>query len=113
MHACQFNYTLTLMGRSCPDKAEPRYYRATQVTVTAVANTLATALCVLPRPLRCNSDADGHGTHTASTAAGNYGVHSSIDVPPNALISGMAPRARLSVYKVGVAQYSLFEPILL
>lgn len=41
-------------------------------------------------------DADGHGTHTATTAAGNYGVESSL----GGTVSGMAPRARLAVYKV-------------
>lgn len=41
-------------------------------------------------------DADGHGTHTATTAGGNYGVESSL----GGTVSGMAPRARLAVYKV-------------
>lgn len=45
-------------------------------------------------------DAAGHGTHTASTAGGNA------DVPATGLaaafgkVSGMAPRARIAVYKV-------------
>jgi hypothetical protein len=50
-------------------------------------------------------DHDGHGTHTASTAGGNAGVHASIfgrnltsDDQP-LLISGMAPRARIAAYK--------------
>lgn len=41
-------------------------------------------------------DADGHGTHTATTAAGNYGV----ETPGGGTLSGMAPRARVAVYKV-------------
>ncbi len=45
-------------------------------------------------------DVAGHGSHTASTAGGNTGagapVHG-VDVGP---ISGMAPRARLAMYKV-------------
>lgn len=41
-------------------------------------------------------DADGHGTHTATTAVGNYGV----ETPDGGTISGMAPRARVAVYKV-------------
>ena len=46
-------------------------------------------------------DADGHGTHTASTAGGNYGVESGQSVAgiPVDPVSGIAPRARLAVYK--------------
>ncbi len=45
-------------------------------------------------------DNDGHGSHTATTAAGNYGVEASIDGTPLGTVSGVAPRARISVYKV-------------
>ena len=41
-------------------------------------------------------DDNNHGSHTASTAGGNYGV----DAGGGDIISGMAPRARISVYKV-------------
>ena len=46
-------------------------------------------------------DADGHGTHTASTAGGNSGVDPVIfgrDLGVDT-ISGMAPRARIAAYK--------------
>ncbi len=43
-------------------------------------------------------DADGHGTHIASIAAGNS-VQASLGGTEVATISGMAPRARIAVYK--------------
>ena len=42
-------------------------------------------------------DSDGHGSHTASTAAGNEGPLNTINGKP---VSGMAPRARIAAYKV-------------
>ena len=44
-------------------------------------------------------DYNGHGTHTASTAGGNHGV--AVTAPGEVLgkVSGMAPRARIAVYK--------------
>lgn len=44
-------------------------------------------------------DDDGHGTHTASTAAGNAGVEASMYGMPVGTISGIAPRARVIAYK--------------
>ncbi len=44
-------------------------------------------------------DDDGHGTHTASTAAGNAGVEASIFGRDYGEISGIAPRARIIAYK--------------
>ena len=46
-------------------------------------------------------DIDGHGSHTASTAAGNFGVNPTVfgnDLGVD-LISGIAPRAQISHYK--------------
>ncbi len=45
-------------------------------------------------------DGDGHGSHTASTAAGNYGVPVTIDGKSFGKASGMAPVAKIAVYKV-------------
>ncbi|MFJ2093623.1 S8 family serine peptidase [Streptomyces sp. NPDC087901] len=44
-------------------------------------------------------DSEGHGTHTASTAAGNAGVHATADGNDLGTISGVAPAATISVYK--------------
>ncbi|MEO0580539.1 MAG: S8 family serine peptidase, partial [Pseudomonadota bacterium] len=57
-------------------------------------------------------DSSGHGSHTGSTAAGNR-VTAELNGTPVAEISGMAPRARVSVYKVcwlapGATNFSCF-----
>ncbi|KAG0587327.1 hypothetical protein KC19_2G156500 [Ceratodon purpureus] len=44
-------------------------------------------------------DGDGHGSHTASTAAGNYGVPVVMNGFHFGNASGIAPRARIAVYK--------------
>ncbi len=53
------------------------------------------------RPWEFNSarDYNGHGTHTASTAGGNYGVMPTGPAAVFGAISGIAPRARISAYK--------------
>jgi subtilisin family serine protease len=45
-------------------------------------------------------DYNGHGSHTSSTAAGNNGVQATGDAAILGKISGMAPRARVAMYKV-------------
>jgi subtilisin family serine protease len=44
-------------------------------------------------------DGDGHGTHTASIAAGNHGVSAVVSGHNFGSASGIAPRAHISVYK--------------
>ena len=44
-------------------------------------------------------DDDGHGTHTASTAAGNAEVQAVIDGRNVGVVSGVAPRAQVIAYK--------------
>jgi subtilisin family serine protease len=45
-------------------------------------------------------DYDGHGTHTASTAAGNSGVAAEMYGNDFGIVSGVAPRARVIAYSV-------------
>jgi hypothetical protein len=45
-------------------------------------------------------DGNGHGSHTASTAAGNSGVAASADGRSFGKISGVAPAAKVASYKV-------------
>ena len=55
---------------------------------------------IVPDEFLSARDASDHGSHTASTAAGNYGVEAAINGNPLGSISGMAPRARVAVYKI-------------
>ncbi len=45
-------------------------------------------------------DDDGHGTHTSSTSAGDSGVEASIFGVERGIISGVAPRAWVEMFKV-------------
>ncbi len=54
----------------------------------------------LPWEYNSPRDFGGHGTHTASTAAGNYNTPTTGPAAVFGPVSGIAPRARISVYKV-------------
>jgi subtilisin family serine protease len=45
-------------------------------------------------------DIDNHGTHTASTAAGNSGVNQRVDGRDFGIGAGVAPAAKIAVYKI-------------
>ncbi|WBQ03180.1 S8 family peptidase [Kribbella sp. CA-293567] len=58
----------------------------------------------IPEEFRSPRDYVGHGTHTAATAAGNYGVDMNVLGRDYGKGSGIAPHARLAIYKVLWAQ---------
>ncbi len=53
----------------------------------------------LPDEYNSPRDLGGHGTHVATTAAGNYGVQATGPASVFGDVSGIAPRARIAVYK--------------
>lgn len=54
---------------------------------------------IAPEEFGSPRDFGGHGTHTASTAGGNYGVEATGPAAVFGDVSGIAPRARIAAYK--------------
>ncbi|MFT2690911.1 S8 family serine peptidase [Clavibacter zhangzhiyongii] len=65
-----------------------------------IAGRDATKDPIGPQETRSPRDADGHGTHTASTAAGDADVPAVIQDHVLDTISGVAPAAKVAAYKV-------------
>uniref|UniRef100_A0A486XQ39 Serine protease, subtilase family protein n=1 Tax=Rheinheimera sp. BAL341 TaxID=1708203 RepID=A0A486XQ39_9GAMM len=75
---------------SCNNKLiGARYFKSTFESVYAIQ----------PGEFISPRDADNHGTHVASTAGGNEGVTAVFNGTPVATVSGIAPRARIAMYK--------------
>jgi hypothetical protein len=55
-------------------------------------------------------DGDGHGSHVASTAAGKAGVTASVAGHSFGKISGVAPAAKLAIYKIAFTSTTDVEP---
>lgn len=53
-----------------------------------------------PHEFISTRDGGGHGSHTASTAAGNNGVEATVEDRQFGAVSGMAPAAKIAAYKV-------------
>jgi subtilisin family serine protease len=63
-------------------------------------DTYKSVVGLMPSEFDSARDDNGHGTHTSSTAAGNGGVAASIFGVPRGIVSGMAPRAHVIMYRV-------------
>ncbi len=63
-------------------------------------DTYAAVVGFLPTEFVSARDSDGHGTHTASTAAGNGGVQATLLGVDRGIVSGVAPRAHVIMYRV-------------
>ncbi len=63
-------------------------------------DTYKAVIGLLPEEFDSARDDNGHGTHTASTAAGNGAVEANLLGVPRGLISGIAPRAHVIAYRV-------------
>jgi subtilisin family serine protease len=64
-----------------------------------VEGRLASSTPIPPYEYLSPRDYSGHGTHTASTAGGNAGIAATGQSAVFGTISGIAPRARIAVYK--------------
>jgi subtilisin family serine protease len=81
-------------GTACNSKVLSARYFTDEFETYVPAENRATEELLSP------VDVASHGTHTASTAAGNANVEAVVDSRSFGLTSGIAPAAKLSIYKV-------------
>ncbi|WP_325169852.1 S8 family serine peptidase [Arthrobacter sedimenti] len=81
-------------GTLCNSKVLSARYFADSFLTSVPAENRA------PEEVLSPVDIDSHGTHTASTAAGNSGVTQTVDGRNFGVSSGVAPAAKVSVYKI-------------
>ncbi|MDX3775159.1 S8 family serine peptidase [Chromatiaceae bacterium AAb-1] len=62
-------------------------------------NTFESVYALQPGEFVSPRDADNHGSHVAGTAGGNEGVTALLNDTPIATVTGIAPRARIAMYK--------------
>lgn len=63
-------------------------------------DTYKAVIGLMPSEFDSARDDNGHGTHTATTAAGNGGVAATLLGVPRGIVSGVAPRAHVIAYRV-------------
>lgn len=63
-------------------------------------DTYEAVVGLIPTEFDSARDSNGHGTHTASTAAGNGGVNAFLFGVDRGIVSGVAPRAHVIAYRV-------------
>ena len=71
------------------------------IGVRAFLDTYKVMIGLAPGEPDSARDVNGHGTHVASIAAGNNGVEATLFGKSQGKISGIAPRARIAVYRTG------------
>jgi hypothetical protein len=87
---------------TCDDGAEPAHKVTCNNKVIGAAWFQQGVDDPAPQDVRSSLDVDGHGTHTASTAAGDHAVPAAVPGTrfTDGLVSGVAPAARIAAYKV-------------
>jgi subtilisin family serine protease len=101
-YACQFGVAGDAPF-TCNDKLIGAY--AKTATYLSVLNALPGENCINEPTNVCSArDADGHGTHTSSTAVGGPVASVPLFGIPRGPISGMAPGAHLIMYRVCLNQ---------